>query len=294
MLKVLIKSAEEDYELIDSGEGEKLERFGEYVLRRPDPQALWPKNLDKDVWDKAQATFSRDRDNAKWKLRAGTPKDWTINYSGLTFLIKPTAFKHTGLFPEQASNWSWLREKISQADRPIKVLNLFAYTGGASLMSAASGAEVVHVDSSKSAINWAKENQKLSNLDNRQIRFIEDDVRKFVEREIKRGNHYDVIIMDPPAFGRGAKNEIWKIEEDFLPLIDKCFSLLSERPLAFLVNGYSAGYSALAYENSLLPLLMRYGGVLEKGELALEEANSIIGLEQKRLLPTGIFARWSK
>ena len=288
MLKILTTKPSADYELIDSGDGEKLERFGQYILRRPDPQALWNKGLDEKTWKSADALFSRDKDNAKWRLKDGMNKEWQIKMSNLTFIIKPTAFKHTGLFPEQESNWEWLQEKIKTENRSIKVLNLFGYTGGATLAAASARAEVVHVDGSKSAINWGKENQKASSLESAKIRWIEDDARKFVQREIKRGNKYDVIIMDPPAFGHGANNEVWKIEEDFVCLVELCFQVLSDRPLLFLINGYSAGYSALTYQNNLLYLITKYGGQIEKGELTIEEVKG------KRLLPAGIFARWSR
>lgn len=288
MLKILATKPSKDYELIDSGDGEKLERFGQYILRRPDPQALWKKNLDEKFWKQADASFSRESDNAKWKIKEGTAKEWVISLLDLKFTIKPTAFKHTGVFPEQESNWSWIKEKISKADRPIKVLNLFGYTGGATLAALSAGAEVTHVDGSKSVITWAKQNALASDLANKKVRWIEDDARKFVQREIKRGNKYDAIIMDPPAFGHGANNEVWKIEEDFIALLDLCQEVLSDNPLFILVNGYSAGYSAIAYKNSLLPLIQRYGGEIEDGELTIEESKT------GRLLPAGIFARWSR
>lgn len=285
--KILKTAPARDYELIDSGEGEKLERFGQYVLCRPDPQALWPKRLE-DEWKKADAIFSRDADNAKWKIKSGVPKEWVIDFASLRFLIKPTAFKHTGLFPEQEQNWAWISEKVKGAGRPIKVLNLFAYTGGATLALLSAGAEVTHVDSSKSAISWAKRNAEESKLSDGKVRFIEEDARKFVAREIKRGNKYDAIIMDPPAFGHGANNEVWKIEEDFSSLLHDCRKILSADPLFFLINGYSAGYSALAYKNALQFLTEKFAGEIESGELAIVESNS------RRVLPAGIFARWSK
>jgi 23S rRNA (cytosine1962-C5)-methyltransferase len=290
MLKIMTTKPSKDYELIDSGEGEKLERFGGYVLRRPDPQALWKKNLDEKSWKQVDASFSRDNDNGggKWKAKDNMAKEWEISLSDLKFVIKPTAFKHTGLFPEQEPNWIWIKDKIKKAGRPIKVLNLFGYTGGATLAALSAGAEVTHVDGSKSAITWAKQNAELSGLADGKVRWIEDDARKFVQRELKRGNKYDAIIMDPPAFGHGANNEVWKIEEDFIGLLDICSEILSGQPLFFLINGYSAGYSALAYENCLLPLIKKNGGEIEKGELTIEEAKT------GRLLPAGIFARWFK
>ncbi|MEK7213849.1 MAG: class I SAM-dependent methyltransferase [Patescibacteria group bacterium] len=282
-----------DYELLDSGEGEKLERFGSIVLSRPDPQALWHKNLDLDEWKKVDADFSREGNDGKWKMKKGIPDKWSIEISNLKFIIKPTAFKHVGIFPEQVVNWEWMKEIIRNekkidAGKDIEVLNLFGYTGGATLSCAEAEAKVVHVDGSKSAINWARENAELSGLSLRPIRWIFEDARVFVGREIKRGNKYDAIIMDPPAFGHGPKKEIWKIEEHFLPLVEDCFKLLKDKPLFFIINGYSAGYSAIAYKNILKVMVEKYGGSIGSGELTLEEK------ESGRLLPCGIFARWGK
>lgn len=290
---ILVTRASKDYELLDSGEGEKLERFGEIVLSRPDPQALWKKILPAEEWKNAHATFSREGQNGSWNIQKGTPDKWNIEFGGLKFLIKPTAFKHTGLFPEQFANWEWMKRVFEHADKKEdgnapEVLNLFGYTGGASLVCAQSGAKVVHVDGSKSAISWASENAEISGLKDKPIRWILDDARVFVEREIKRGRRYDAIIMDPPAFGHGANKEIWKIEEHLLPLVEDCMKLLSDKPLFFLINGYSAGYSAIAYKNNLLDLEKKYGGKVEVGELTLEESGS------GRLLPAGIFARWER
>lgn len=294
-LKILTTKASQDYELIDSGDEEKLERFGEYVLRRPDPQALWPKNLEEKEWKMADASFLRlpnglsgSGEGGKWKKRENMNNEWFIEMSGLKFLIKPTAFKHTGLFPEQEQNWQWIKEKITSAKRPIKVLNLFGYTGGATLAGLSAGAEVAHIDGSKSAITWAKKNAEASGLLDKKVRWIEEDARKFVQREIKRGNKYDAIIMDPPAFGHGANNEVWKIEEDFTKLLADCRLILSANPLFIIVNGYSAGYSAIAYDNCLKEITKGLGGQIEMGELAIEENKS------GRLLPAGIFARWFK
>lgn len=288
---VLITSSSEDYELIDSGEGEKLERFGSVILSRPDPQALWRKKLIESDWKKADAVFSRVEQGASWVYKKEIEKNWDINFANLKFRIKPTAFKHTGLFPEQAVNWLWMRDLIKGKNN-IVVLNLFGYTGGASLACAQAGAKVVHVDGSKSAIAWARENAELSGLAEKPIRWILEDARVFVGREIKRGNKYDAIIMDPPAFGHGANKEIWKIEENFLPLVEDCIKLLKDQPLFFIINGYSAGYSAIAYENVLKVLVKKFGGSIEIGELAIEESKKE-GVEG-RLLPCGIFARWSR
>jgi 23S rRNA (cytosine1962-C5)-methyltransferase len=276
-----------EYELIDSGDGEKLEKFGSVVLSRPDPQALWRKNLDEKEWKKADAFFTRTETAGEWRYKKEKLEKWQMNHGDLKFWIKPTAFKHTGIFPEQSVNWDWMRDLI-KGKKDIDVLNLFGYTGGASLACAQAGAKVVHVDGSKSAITWARENAELSGLADKPIRWILEDARVFVGREVKRGNKYDAILMDPPAFGHGANKELWKIEEDFLPLVEDCFKLLKDQPLFFLINGYSAGYSAIAYKNVLENLVKKYGGSIEIGELTLEEKDS------KRLLPCGIFARWTK
>lgn len=289
-MKIEITKPQKDYELLDSGHGEKLERFGAYVLRRPDPQALWERNLSESEWEKrADAFFERTSKNAKWQYKNDIPKSWDIEFGSLRLKISPTAFKHTGLFPEQFSNWEWMKEKIKKSDKEVKVLNLFGYTGGATLSCAFAGASVTHVDASKSVINWGRENQDFSKLTEKPIRWILDDAHAFVKREIKRGNTYDGILLDPPSFGHGPNGEMWKIEEDFLILIEDCKKLLSESPLFLLVNGYSAGYSSIGYLNTISDLKTRLGGILEHGELALEES-----LGEKRLLPSGIFARWSR
>jgi len=298
---ILVTKPDVNYELIDSGHNEKLERFGKIIMSRPDPQALWPKRLEESEWKKADAYFLRNEEKAEWKFREAVSTEWPIEFGGLKFLIKPTAFKHTGLFPEQLPNWNWMRELIHAQDFEIEVLNLFGYTGGASLACAQAGAKVVHIDSSKSAVAWARQNAELSGLSDKPIRWIVEDARLFVGREIKRGRKYDAIVMDPPAFGHGLNNELWKIEEHFLSLIEDCKKLLKPKPLFFLINGYSAGYSAIAYENNLLSLQHEYGGSIEIGELAIEEGvDNKHGIDVKdedkqiaRLLPAGIFARWS-
>jgi 23S rRNA (cytosine1962-C5)-methyltransferase len=283
---ILIVEPSADYELLDSGEGMKLERYGQYVLSRPDPGALWKKNLSASDWQKADAEFIRKGEKGEWKAKKELPALWPITFGRLKLLIKPSSFKHTGLFPEQEPNWVWMSELIKKSERPIKVLNLFAYTGGASLASAKAGAEVVHLDASKKAIDWAKENAELSGLSDLPIRWILDDVLAFLKREVKRGNKYDAIIMDPPSFGHGPNDELWKIEEHFLKLFDLCIEVMSEKPLFFLINGYASGYSPIAYENNLKALAQKYGGEIEAGELTIKESKS------DRLLPAGIFARW--
>lgn len=285
-LNVLITEPSSNYELLDSGEGEKLERFGDFVLARPDPQALWRKSLPVSEWKKADGKYNREEAKGDWILGKNMPAKWEMKFAGFRFRVKPTAFKHTGLFPEQSLNWKWMDEVIKRSgSKDIEVLNLFGYTGGASLACANAGAKVVHIDGSKSAVNWARENAELSGLKDKPIRWIVEDARAFVAREIKRGRLYDGIIMDPPSFGHGPENELWKIEDHFLALIDDCAKLLKAKPLFFLINGYSAGYSALAYENALGIIVKRFNGKIEIGELAIQE-------KQGRLLPAGIFARW--
>ena len=228
----------------------------------------------------------RDGKSTEWKVKPGTPEKWSIDFGSLKFWIRPTAFKHTGLFPEQLGNWEWFSNLIKKSGRKISVLNLFGYTGGATLAAAKAGAEVCHVDGSKTALGWARDNAELSGLADKPVRWILDDAMAFVKREIKRGRRYDGLIMDPPAFGHGPAGEMWKIEESFLPFLDLCQQVLTDQPLFVLINGYASGYSALAYENNLLNLQKKLGGKIEKGELTIQESKS------GRLLPCGIFARW--
>jgi 23S rRNA (cytosine1962-C5)-methyltransferase len=276
-----------DYELLDSGGEEKLERFGAYVLRRPDPQALWDKKMPLADWKKADAWYERAGKGGKWHMKKDMEKEWQILYGNLKFNIRPTSFKHTGLFPEQAPNWTWSTELIKKSGRAVSVLNLFAYTGGATLAAAQAGADVVHLDASKVAVTWGKENAEASGLQNAPIRWIVDDAMQFVNRELKRGNTYDGIIMDPPAFGHGPKDELWKIEENFLTFVSSCKKLLSDKPLFFLINGYAAGYSHHAFRYNLESLVSDYGGSVQSGELTIEESGT------GRVLPAGIYARWS-
>ena len=230
-----------DYEVIDCSEGEKLERWGDYLLVRPDPQVIWNTPKTHRGWKKMNGHYHRSsKGGGEWEF-FDLPEQWSIHYKELTFNLKPFSFKHTGLFPEQAANWDWFGDRIRNAGRPIKVLNLFAYTGGATLAAAAAGASVTHVDASKGMVAWAKENSRSSGLENAPIRWIVDDCVKFVEREIRRGNHYDGIIMDPPSYGRGPKGEIWKIETSIYPFVQLCTKLLSDNPLFFLINSYTTG-----------------------------------------------------
>ncbi|MEI7024460.1 class I SAM-dependent methyltransferase [Paenibacillus sp. y28] len=276
-----------DYECIDTGNGEKLERWGDIVLRRPDPLAMWPV-YKQSLWNKAAAHYHRSASGGgEWEVRQPIPERWTIGFGDLRFHIKPTGFKHTGLFPEQAVNWQWMMDKIRAAGRPIRVLNLFAYTGGATVACASAGAEVCHVDASKGVVQWAKENLELSGLRDKPVRFITDDVFKFVQREKKRGKTYDAIIMDPPSYGRGPNGEMWKLENDLYPFFEFCTEILTDKPLFFLINSYTTGISPTVLSNMLLMTLgARYKGHITAGEIGLPVTAS--GLT----LPAGILARW--
>ncbi|MCD7921903.1 MAG: class I SAM-dependent methyltransferase [Clostridiales bacterium] len=277
-----------DYEVIDCSSGEKLERWGQYTLVRPDPQVIWDTPKTHPGWKNRNAHYHRSsRGGGEWEF-FDLPEQWSIRYPklDLTFHLKPFRFKHTGLFPEQAVNWDWFSGKIGQAGRPVRVLNLFAYTGGATLAAAAAGAHVTHVDASKGMVQWAKENAAVSGLADAPIRWLVDDCVKFVEREIRRGNTYDAIIMDPPSYGRGPKGEIWKIEDAIHPLVKLCTQILSEQPLFFLINSYTTGLqpAVLAY---LLGTEMRIcGGRITAEEIGLSVSTS--GL----VLPCGASGRW--
>ena len=276
-----------DYTILDCGGGEKLERWGDQVLVRPDPQAIWPRAEEDRVWNRANAVYHRSNaGGGKWEIRK-LPAQWTISYKELTFNLKPMSFKHTGLFPEQAANWDFIMESIRGAGRPISVLNLFAYTGGATLAAAAAGASVCHVDASKGMTQWARENAASSNLADRPIRWIVDDCKKFVQRELRRGRKYDAIIMDPPSYGRGPSGETWKIEEDVAGFIDLTMGLLSDDPLFVLVSSYSTGLapSVMSY---LLGITVgrQHAGRIEAQELGLPVTST--GL----VLPCGSSARF--
>jgi 23S rRNA (cytosine1962-C5)-methyltransferase len=277
-----------DYELIDTGGGEKLERWGKYILRRPDPQIIWPLKEENIRWKKADAHYHRSSSGGgNWDFRTKLPERWTISYDKLSFYIEPTGFKHTGLFPEQAVNWKWMIDKIKAASRPISVLNLFAYTGGATVAAAYAGAEVCHVDAAKGMVGWAKENIELSGLSDRHVRFIVDDVMKFVQREIRRGHTYDAIIMDPPSYGRGPKGEIWKIEDALFGFVEECLQVLSPNPLFFLINSYTTGFAPTVLSNILkLTLGRKFDGKVASGEVGLPTTTTDI------ILPCGIYGRW--
>lgn len=277
-----------DYEVIDTSGGEKLERWGKYLLVRPDPQVIWDTEKRHPGWRKMNGHYHRSaKGGGEWEF-FDLPKQWNISYPklNLTFHLKPFSFKHTGLFPEQAANWDWFSEKIRTAGRPVKVLNLFAYTGGATLAAAAAGASVTHVDASKGMVSWAKENARSSGLEDAPIRWLVDDCQKFVEREIRRGNHYDAVIMDPPSYGRGPKGEIWKMEDAIYPLVKLCARLLSERPLFFLINSYTTGLQPAVLAYLLGTGLRRWKGNTDAQEVGLPVSES--GL----ILPCGASGRW--
>ena len=277
-----------DYEILDMANGEKLERWGNVILIRPDPQIIWNKKEHEEKWKTANAIYNRSKTGGgSWQYKKKMPSEWKIKYKDLTFNIKPMGFKHTGLFPEQAVNWDWMMEKIKSAKRDIKVLNLFAYTGGATVACLSAGASVCHVDSSKGMVSWAKENVISSGLKDRPVRYIVDDVVKFVNREIRRGNKYDAIIMDPPSYGRGAKGEVWRFEDDITDLVELCTKVLSKKPLFFLINSYTTGISAKVLEN-ILRINIKNDGIFESGEVGLPMKDS------KLVLPCGIYGKWEE
>lgn len=277
-----------DYELLDTSDGEKLERWGKYILIRPDPQVIWTNVKKHPAWKTADGIYNRSSSGGGSWIKKKMPESWNIKYRELGFVIKPMGFKHTGLFPEQAANWDWFSELIKKADRPIKVLNLFAYTGGATVAAAAAGASVCHVDASKGMVSQAKENAALCGLSNAPIRYIVDDCKKFVEREIRRGNKYDGIIMDPPSYGRGPSGEVWKIEDNINEFVELTSKLLSDEPLFFLINSYTTGLSPLTMKYILdVHVTSRYGGTSESGELGIKVSQT------GGFLPCGSSARWN-
>ena len=277
-----------DYEILDMANGEKLERWGDIILIRPDPQIIWKNKSFPKKWEMANARYNRSSSGGGgWKYNKKMPENWKIKYKDLTFNIKPMGFKHTGLFPEQAVNWDWMISKIKNEKRDIKVLNLFAYTGGATVACSYAGASVCHVDSSKGMTTWAKENVASSGLAARPVRYIVDDVVKFVNREIRRGNKYDGIIMDPPSYGRGTNGEVWKFEDNISDLVELCSKVLSDNPLFFLINSYTTGISSSVLEN-ILRLNIKRKGKFSHGEIGLPMTNSDL------ILPCGIYGRWEK
>lgn len=276
-----------DYEVLDTSGGEKLECWGKYLLVRPDPQVIWNTPHEHPGWKKKNGHYHRSsKGGGEWEF-INLPDEWSISYKELTFHLKPFSFKHTGLFPEQAVNWDWFSDLIAHAGRPIKVLNLFAYTGGATVSAAKAGAQVTHVDASKGMVSWAKENAAASGLADAPIRWLVDDCTKFVEREIRRGNHYDGIIMDPPSYGRGPKGEIWKIEENIFPFVELTAKLLSDKPLFFLINSYTTGLQPAVLSYMLnLTVKKQFGGTVAAEEIGLPVSGT--GL----VLPCGASGRW--
>lgn len=278
-----------DYRLIDASDGMRLESWAGRTLSRPDPQIIWKIEKKNPLWQSCDAIYHRsDRGGGKWEFRKTLPESWKVKYDELTFIIRPTGFKHTGLFPEQAVNWDLSRELIKSAGRPISVLNLFAYTGGATLACASAGASVCHVDASKGMVQWARDNAAASGLADRPIRWIVDDCEKFVEREIRRGRTYDAIIMDPPSYGRGPSGEVWKLEDSIYDLLTLCVKVLSEKPLFFLLNSYTAGLSPSVMSYMLGALLKpKFGGNVSADEIGL------LVEEKKMSLPAGSTAVWT-
>jgi 23S rRNA (cytosine1962-C5)-methyltransferase len=266
-----------------------LERFGKYLLNRPDPQIIWKKTLPVGEWGKADAFFERTaEDKGRWNVKSNIPEKWELEYNGIKFWAKLSPFKHTGVFPEQAGQWDYIFEKVKEEGREVNILNLFAYTGIATLFAAKAGAKVTHLDSSKPAITWANENRELNGMSDFPIRWIIDDAVTFTGREIKRGIKYDAIIMDPPVYGHGPSGEIWDFNKDFPKLLANCKQILSSNPLFVLVNAYAISSSSITLANTLNDYFGNYGGRIENGELTLKESSA------GRLLSTGIWAKWSK
>ena len=279
----------EDYEVLDTGDGEKLERWGNVILRRPDPQTIWPK-ADESLWNRADAVYHRsERGGGSWEFRKTLPERWTIRRKELRFHVRPTGFKHTGLFPEQAANWDWMGKLIRESGRKdLKVLNLFGYTGGATLACAAAGARVTHVDAAKGMVQWAKENRELSGLPETACRWIVEDALIFVRREIRRGNAYDGILMDPPSYGRGPSGEVWKLENELYGLVETCSRALSEEPVFFLINSYTTGFQASVLSNMMEKCVTpRFGGKTDSRELCLP-------VRTGGVLPCGASGRWER
>ena len=282
---MFIADAWQDFEVLDTGEGMKLERWGDVILARPDPQVIWPKS-DASLWSQADAVYQRSGEGGgAWSFRRTLPERWEVGYRDLRFYVRPTGFKHTGLFPEQAANWDWMAGLVRR--RPsARVLNLFAYTGGATVALLKAGAQVTHVDAARGMVLWAKENRALSGIPEDRGRFITEDAKAFVQRELRRGKRYDGILMDPPSFGRGPSGEVWKLENELFPLVELCAQLLSKTPLFFLINGYTTGFQPAVLHNILrqavLPL---HGGAISSRELCLPVASGGI-------LPAGASGRW--
>ena len=275
-----------DFEILDTGDGEKLERWGDVLLRRPDPQAIWPKDPSYP-WNRVDAHYLRSSSGGgSWRFFRELPESWQITYKDLRFIVHPTGFKHTGLFPEQAANWDYMAEQIRNAGRPVSVLNLFAYTGGATVACAAAGASVCHVDAAKSMVSWAKDNAAKSGLASAPIRYIVDDCEKFVAREIRRGHKYDAIVMDPPSYGRGPNGEVWHLEDKIAKLLKLCSQVLSDQPLFFILNAYTTGLQPAVLSNLLTWALSDYKGTIEAQEIGLPTKRGLV-------LPCGAAGRFT-
>ena len=278
-----------EYEVLDTGDWEKLERWGDVILRRPDPQTIWPK-ADPQMWEKADAVYHRsEKGGGQWEFRKTLPERWTLRWEDLVFYVRPTGFKHTGLFPEQEANWRWMGKILRESGRTdVRVLNLFGYTGGATVACAAAGARVTHVDAAKGMVQWAKENRQLSGLPETSCRWIVEDALAFVRREIRRGNRYDGILMDPPSYGRGPSGEVWKLENELYGLVETCSQALSDEPLFFLINSYTTGFQASVLSNMIGKCVTpRYGGRTDSQELCLP-------VRTGGVLPCGASGRWER
>jgi 23S rRNA (cytosine1962-C5)-methyltransferase len=285
---MLIADSWSDYELIDMHMGEKLERWGKIIAVRPDPQVIWPSGKKSPLWENCHLRYKRSKTGGgSWEVKKKIPESWEIGWKGLKFIIHPTDFKHMGLFPEQAVNWERLSGLISSSRRPVKILNLFGYTGGATVACANAGAHVTHVDAAKGMIQWAKDNAALAKVPGDRLRFIADDAMKFVSRQGRKGTQYDAIIMDPPSYGRGSSGEVWKIEDKLYSLVNECMGVLTNRPLFFLINSYTTGFSPICAGNMLnLLAVPKFGGKVSTGEIGIPSANGLV-------LPCGIFALWT-
>ena len=285
---MFIASDWKDYEVLDTGDGEKLERWRDIILRRPDPQAIWPKQKP-EIWNRADAFYLRSpKGGGEWEFFKKLPERWTVRCGELEFYVRPTGFKHTGLFPEQAVNWAWMADLIRNANRPIRVLNLFGYTGGATCACAAAGAQVTHVDAAKGMVQWARENRELSGIDKTRVRWIVDDALKFVQREERRGNFYDGILMDPPSYGRGPGGEVWKLENELFGLVEACEKVLSDKALFMLINSYTTGLQPAVLNNMLTMTAKNHRG----GKVSADEI--VLPVTAGGVLPCGASGRWEK
>ncbi|MDD6848794.1 MAG: class I SAM-dependent methyltransferase [Oscillospiraceae bacterium] len=285
-----VSNSWKDYELIDCSDGERLERWGDIILIRPDPQIIWSTGKKNPLWRKAHARYHRsNKGGGSWEMYKKVPDSWSINFKNLVFNIKPMGFKHTGVFPEQAVNWEWMQNKIKEENRPLKILNLFGYTGCATLACMDAGASVCHVDASKGMVTWAKENAVTSKLADKPVRWLVDDCVKFVQREIRRGNKYDGIVMDPPSYGRGPNGEVWKIEEKLYSLIELCIQVLTDNPTFFILNSYTTGLSPAVMEYLLnVQLKSKFGGKVSSDEIGLRVTETNLSL------PCGSTVIWEK